>query len=399
MNIDTNDTLKKLEEKGLLRSPRLVAHAAGRSVIVDGKEALELCSNDYLGLSTHPAMKEAAIAATAKYGTGAGASRLVSGTMAPHLQLETSIKEFMGAEDTLLFNSGWHANTGIIPALATRTTDIFTDRLDHASIIDGCLASRARIKRYPHADTERLEELLKGSSVASKLIITDGLFSMDGDLAPLGKLSDLAGRYDARLIIDDAHGIGTLGANGRGSTEELGLDIGELLANGTIVIGTFGKAFGSYGAFAIANKDTIKLLTNKARSFIYSTALPPAVCMASIKAIDIVRTEPERRARLRKNSLLMRELLDNYGLKIINADPAGNKGSSQIIPILIGKARKATEVAERLLHNGVFIQAIRPPTVAAGTARLRITVSSEHTGDELREAATLIQETISGQGH
>ncbi len=397
---DTNNTLKDLEAKGLLRSPRLVTHGStpsgelsnSRHIIVDGKKALLLCSNDYLGLSTHPAMKKAAIIAAEKYGTGAGASRLVSGTMPPHTELEDAIKRFMGVDAALLFNSGWHANTGIIPALATRETDIFTDKLDHASILDGCLISRAKIIRYPHAGTEKLEELLKKSSARTKLIITDGLFSMDGDLAPIKELAELSSRYNARLIIDDAHGVGTLGAEGRGSIEELGLNIRDLTNAGTIVIGTFGKAFGSYGAFALSDKNTIKLITNKARSFIYSTALPPAVCMASIKALEIIKAEPERIIRIRENSAYMRDSLRGYGLNIIDNDPDDHKTASMIIPVVMWSAREATEAAKKLLDNGIFIQAIRPPTVAEGTARLRITVSSEHTKDELTRAATLIRE-------
>ncbi len=413
MSRDTKDALEELDKNGLLRSPRLVTQGPdpsvgpsgapsgdkynARHVLVDGKEALLLCSNDYLGLSTHPAMKKAAIIAAEKYGTGAGASRLVSGTMAPHAELEDAIKRFMRVDAALLFNSGWHANTGVIPALATRTTEIFTDKLDHASILDGGLISRAKIIRYPHADTEKLEELLKKSKAYSKLIITDGLFSMDGDLAPIKELAELSARYNARLIIDDAHGIGTLGAEGRGSIEELGLNIADLTNAGTIVTGTFGKAFGSYGAFAIADKDTIKLVTNKARSFIYSTALPPAVCMASSKALEIVKAEPERIKRLRENSAYMRDSLRGCALNIIDNDPDYHKTSSMIIPVVMGTARKATEAAKKLLDNGIFIQAIRPPTVAEGTARLRITVSSEHTKDELIRAAKLIREAAGAE--
>ncbi len=411
---DLKKILEKLAENGLLRSPRLVTQGPdlpgdpsdekygdkynARHVFVDGKEALLLCSNDYLGLSTHPAMKKAAIIAAQEYGTGAGASRLVSGTMAPHAELEDAIKSFMRVDSAIIFNSGWHANTGIIPALAARATEIFTDKLDHASIIDGCLISRAKIIRYPHANTEKLKELLKKSKANSKFIITDGLFSMDGDLAPIKELAELSARYRARLIIDDAHGIGTLGAEGRGSIEELGLNIAELTNAGTIVIGTFGKAFGSYGAFALSDKKTIKLITNKARSFIYSTALPPAVCMASIKALELVKAEPERIVRLRENSAYMRDLLKCYCLNIVDNDPDDHKAASMIIPIVIGTAREATKAAEKLLNNGIFIQAIRPPTVAEGTARLRITVSSEHTKDELARAATLIREAAGAKG-
>jgi glycine C-acetyltransferase len=384
---DTKKILQELEEKNLLRAPMLITKTQGRRVLAGGKGALQFCSNDYLGLSTHPALKEATIVAAEKHGTGAGASRLVSGTTAAHLELEKAIKEFMDADAALVFNSGWHANTGIIPALASRETDIFTDKLDHASIIDGCLISRATLKRYPHGDAEKLNELLQKSSAKQKIIITDGLFSMDGDIAPLEELVALYEKYNTRLIIDDAHGIGALGKDGRGSIEELGMDIKALTAKGVVVIGTFGKAFGSYGAFALADVDTIKLLTNKARSFIYSTALPPTVCAASIKAIEIVRAEPERRQRLKKNARKMRDLLNANGTKTI-------KGSSQIIPIIIGKTKDTTEAADRLLDNGIFIQAIRPPTVIEGAARLRLTISSEHTAEEITEAAEKIQEAV-----
>lgn len=402
MPTDTKEALEKLDKDGLLRSPKLITQGKdlfqSRHVLVDDTEALLLCSNDYLGLSTHPAMKKAAIIAAEQYGTGAGASRLVSGTMGPHTELEDAIKNFTQAEAALLFNSGWHANTGVIPALATKTTEIFTDKLDHASIIDGSLISRAKIIRYPHANTYKLEELLKKSSARTRLIVTDGLFSMDGDLAPIRELVALSEKYNVRLIIDDSHGIGTLGAEGRGSIEELGLSIKDLTSAGTIVIGTFGKAFGSYGAFALSDKNTIKFITNKARSFIYSTALPPAVCMASITALELIKAEPERIIRLRENSAYMRDILQGYGLSIIANDQDDHKTASMIIPVVIGTAQEATEAAKKLMDNGIFIQAIRPPTVAEGTARLRITVSSEHTQDELTRAAVLIREAACGKG-
>jgi glycine C-acetyltransferase len=389
---ETANHLKQLEEKDLLRTPLLITRADdqadSRRVLAGGKEAIQFCSNDYLGLSSHHDLKEAAIVATESHGTGAGASRLVSGTTSAHLELEDAIKNFMGAQSALVFNSGWHANTGIIAALATRGSDIFIDKLDHASIIDGCLISRAKLRRYPHADTKKLEELLEKSTAKTKLIITDGLFSMDGDVAPLEELAALSEKYNARLIIDDAHGIGALGKNGRGSCEELGMDIADLTSKGTVVIGTFGKAFGSYGAFALADTDTIKLLTNKARSFIYSTALPPAVCAASIRAIEIVKAEPERRQRLLENARLMRELIEAPNIKTVG-------GLSPIIPIIIGDTKQATEAARKLLDNGIFIQAIRPPTVAEGTARLRLTISSEHTKEEIKVAAKKIKEAAS----
>ena len=372
--------LMGLKTSGLKRSLTVLEGPQAPRAGINGKEVVVLCSNDYLGLANHPAVKEAATRAVRDYGTGAGASRLVAGTMELHMELEDRLSAFKKTEAALLFNSGWHANTGCIPALVSRGDDIFCDKLSHASIIDGCILSRADLKRYPHGDMNALEGLLKRSRASRKLVITDGVFSMDGDIAPLDDILGLAERYGATLLLDDAHATGVLGRNGRGTLEHLGID------NPSVIqLGTLGKAFGSYGAFVAGGRRLIELVLNTARSFIYSTALPPAVCAASIKAIDIVEGEPERRERLLRNASLVRDGLKKRGLDTLCS-------TTQIIPLVVGDAARTMEATRRLLDRGVFVQGIRPPTVPQGTSRLRITVTSEHSTDDLERAVETITE-------
>ncbi len=372
--------LTGLKTRGLKRSLTVLEGPQGPRARINGKEVVVLCSNDYLGLANHPVVKEAAARAIGDHGTGAGASRLVAGTMELHIELEDRLRVFKNTEAALLFNSGWHANTGCIPALASRGDDIFCDKLSHASIIDGCILSRANLKRYPHGDMNALEGLLKRSRASRKLVITDGVFSMDGDIAPLDDILGLAERYGATLLLDDAHATGVLGRNGRGTLEHIGID------NPSVIqLGTLGKAFGSYGAFVAGGRRLIELVLNTARSFIYSTALPPAVCAASIKAIDIVEGEPERRERLLRNASLVRDGLKKRGLDTLCS-------TTQIIPLVVGDAARTMEATRRLLDRGVFVQGIRPPTVPQGTSRLRITVTSEHSTDDLERAVETITE-------
>ena len=372
--------LMGLKTSGLKRSLTVLEGPQAPRAGINGKEVVVLCSNDYLGLANHPAVKEAAARAIGDHGTGAGASRLVAGTMELHMELEDRLSAFKKTEAALLFNSGWHANTGCIPALVSRGDDIFCDKLSHASIIDGCILSRANLKRYPHGDMNALEGLLKRSRASRKLVITDGVFSMDGDIAPLDDILGLAERYGATLLLDDAHATGVLGRNGRGTLEHIGID------NPSVIqLGTLGKAFGSYGAFVAGSRRLIEFVMNTARSFIYSTALPPAVCAASIKAIDIVEGEPERRERLLRNASLVRDGLKKRGLDTLCS-------TTQIIPLVVGDAARTMEATRRLLDRGVFVQGIRPPTVPQGTSRLRITVTSEHSTDDLERAVETITE-------
>lgn len=384
IRIKIDKELNALKEHGLLRSLPVVRGAQGTHVSIDGKDALLLCSNDYLSLASHPEVKEAAMRATEKYGTGAGASRLVSGTMELHLELEERIARFKGTEAALVFNSGYSANTALIPALASRESEIFSDRLNHASILDGIILSRANFSRYPNRDTSALERLLKESKAEEKLIVTDGVFSMDGVVAPLKEIKELATMYNALLIVDDAHGTGALGENGRGTFEHLGID-----HTGTIQMGTFGKALGSFGAFVAGDSSLIRYLTNKARPFIYTTALPPAVCAATIKALDIIESDNVRVKRLQRNAEFMRGKLTELGVDILGS-------TTQIIPVLVGQAKLATKASTRLLEDGIFVQAIRPPTVPKGCSRLRVTVTSEHTEAELARAALQIAEVVRG---
>jgi glycine C-acetyltransferase len=376
-----SDELQALRAEGLYRSMRTISGAQGSRVELDGRQVLMLCSNNYLGLADHPALKRAAIDGV-EFGVGSGASRLVSGTMELHERLESRIASFKGTEKALLFNSGYAANTGIISALVGRGDAIFSDRLNHASIVDGALLSRAGFFRYPHRDTAALEKLLqqKGGS-GRRLIVTDGVFSMDGDMAPLKELVVLAKRYDALLMIDDAHGSGVLGETGRGSAELL-----DVMDGIDVHMGTLGKGFGSFGAYAAASATICDYLVNKARSFIFSTSMPPAVLAASIAAIDLVDS-PEGarlRERLAANVALFKARLESYGFDTMGSE-------TQIVPILVGPAEVTMQFSAELLEQGIFVQGIRPPTVPPGSCRLRCTIMATHEPEDLEHAADTIR--------
>ena len=374
------EELAEIREKGLYRVLRTVETAQGPRVKIDGKEMILLCSNDYLGLANHPKVKEAARDAIEKYGFGTGASRLISGSMTPHREFEERFAKFKGTEAALLFNSGYAANTGVIPALSGFGDTIFSDRLNHASIVDGCRLSRADFRRYRHLDMKALERYLiylseNDEGDGRKLIITDGIFSMDGDIAPLDKIVSLAKEHDCMLMVDDAHGTGVLGASGRGTAEHLGIAFDDI----DLYMGTLGKALGSYGAYVAGSRELIDYLVNKARSFIYSTSLPPAMAAAAIAAIEIMEDEPERRKRLLENASIMRDGLKDTGFETMDSH-------TQIIPILTGDSDIACEMMDLLMDEGIYALAIRPPSVPEGTARLRVTVTSEHSQDDLNKA-------------
>ncbi len=374
--------LQSLKDRRLYRSLRLIDSIPGPRVEMDGREVIVLCSNNYLGLSSHPYVMDKAKEAIERYGSGAGASRLVSGTMKIHTELEERIADFKGRQAAILFNSGYHANIGVITSLVGRGDTILSDRLNHASIIDGAILSRANLIRYPHMDIDSLENLLKrypNNKGKRTLVITEGIFSMDGDIAPLKEIVELSKRYGALLLIDDAHGTGVLGERGRGTLEHIGIKDDSI-----IEMGTFGKALGSFGAFVAGRREVIDIIRNRARSFIYTTALPPSVCGASIAALELADREPERRKRLIKMAGELREGLRRSGFNTL-------KSNAHIIPLLIGENTPALEMSYRLLKEGIFIQAIRPPTVPDGTSRLRITPMSEHRTDELRYALEAIR--------
>ena len=379
--------LEQLRQQGMLRSLREIESAQGPRVTLNGRETLLLCSNNYLGLADHPSLIEASCRASRDYGVGSGASRLVSGSMSLHHRLEERIAAFKGTEAALVFNSGYAANNGIIQGLAGAGDTIFSDSLNHASIIDGCRLSGAAVQIYPHNDMAALEQLLLQQSPHRRgrwLIVSDGVFSMDGDIAPLPELVALKQRFDAWLMIDDAHGGGVLGARGRGTAEQFGC-----MEQVDLQMGTFGKAFGSFGAYLAARRAVIDTLMNRSRSFIFSTSLPPGVLAANLAAVDLVDSEEgaERRTRLEQNRQLFSSLLREEGL-----DLCGSR--TQIVPVLIGDPEPTMRATDRLLERGIFLSGIRPPTVAPGTCRLRATLMADHSPDELRQAAQVLIEIV-----
>lgn len=347
----------------------------GPTIRYEGRDVLLLSSNDYLGLATHPEVKRAAIHATERYGTGSGASRLVSGTLPPHSDLETSLARFKGTDAALLFGAGYLANIGIIPNLIGQGGLILADRLCHASLIDGCRLSRADLRVFDHRDCTHLESLLRRRSTnRPTLIITEGIFSMDGDLAPLPDLASLAERYDATLYVDDAHGTGIMGSTGRGTIEHCGLE-GRIPFH----MGTLSKALGSHGAYIVGPHDLIQYLINVTRSFIFTTALPPAIAAAASAAVAIIQHEPERRTRLWSNRQRLFDGMERLGFRMTPT-------VSPILPIVVGDAATTSAFAERLLNHGIYASAIRPPTVPNGTSRIRFTVTSEHTTQQIDHA-------------
>ena len=374
--------LQEIKNRGLLRSTILINGRQAAKVTCNGHDVLLLCSNNYLGLANHPSLAAASIAAIQQYGTSSGASRLVSGTMALHEQLENAVVSFKKSESALLFNSGHAANTGIIPALVGRGDVVFSDRLNHASIVDGILLSGARLVRYPHNDHQQLARLMEKHASGRTLIVSDGVFSMDGDIAPLVELVTLKRNHGALLMVDDAHGSGVLGEQGRGSAELLGVG-GEV----DILMGTFGKALGSFGAYAAVSAELRELLINRARSFIFSTSLPPSVLAASLAAIQLVQSQEGDGLRdmLRANAHFFRRSLSEAGFKIPD-------GTTQIVPILIGSAVTTMQFSEALLAQGLFAQGIRPPTVPAGTSRLRFTLMATHSHADLIGAVEIIRQ-------
>jgi glycine C-acetyltransferase len=366
--------LQDLENLGIYRSLKTVDSPQGREITLEGKRVLNFCSNDYLGLANDARIKKAALEAIEEYGLGAGASRLVCGNMGPHERLEEDLARFKNTEGALLFSSGYMANTGIIPALMDRRSVVLSDRLNHASIIDGIILSRARLMRYPHADMRALREILKNLPTAKrKLIVTDSVFSMDGDRAPLKEIVDLAGHYEAMVMVDEAHAFGVLGQRGSGLVEELGLE-GQV----DIQMGTLSKAAGCFGAYACGTKVLRDYLINKSRSFIYTTAMPPLLAQASRAALEIIRQGGQLRRKLLENADDLREQLKVMGFDTMNS-------STPIIPILVKGPVQAVAMSERLLRQGIFVQAIRPPTVPMGTSRLRLTVMATHTQEDLNQ--------------
>jgi len=329
---------------------------------------LNFCSNDYLGLKDHPEVVRAFIDAASKYGVGSGASHLVTGHGPEHEALEQELAEFTGRKKALVFSTGYMANMGVIGAITDQSATIVSDKLNHASLIDGCRLSDAEVRRYRHGDFAHAAELLAAATTEAKLLVTDGVFSMDGDLAPLPELVQAARARNAWLMVDDAHGLGVVGPTGRGCCEHFDLTVDDV----PILIGTFGKSFGTFGAFAAGDADLIDYLVQKSRTYIYTTALPPAVAAATRAALRVSQRENWRREKALSLAQRFQSGLRERGLR------TETDTTTTIVPVVVGEAKRALAVSRALENAGLLVAAIRPPTVPAGTARLRVTLSAAH---------------------
>ena len=367
--------LQKLQDQHLLRRLRTIASSTGPTVRLDGHTVILLSSNNYLGLATHPAVVEAAVEATRQYGAGSGASRLVCGTLTPHEELETALARFNDTEATLTFAAGYLANISAVPALIGKDGLILADRLCHASLIDGCRLSGATFRVYHHRDMNHLEQLLtRRTSDKPTLIVTDGVFSMDGDIAPMRDIALLGERYGAAVYVDDAHGTGILGETGRGTLEHCHVE-----SRVPYHMGTLSKAIGSAGGYLAGSAEFIAYLVNTCRAFTYTTAPTPASAAAATAALRVIRQEPERRARLWRNRDRLAQGLSGLGFRLAASE-------SPILPVIVGDPDRAMTLAHTLLTLGVYAPAIRPPTVPASTSRIRLTITADHTDEHIDQA-------------
>lgn len=368
------EALRALDDAGLRRHPPRISGTQGPTVQIDGRRVLCFCSNNYLGLADHPDLVQALSKGAEREGASASASRLITGTMDAHEEAEQRFAEFVGAEASVLFSTGYAANVGTIPALVGPGDLVFSDALNHASLIDGCRLSRAKVLIYRHRDIDHLRGLLREHRAEGRraLIVSDSLFSMDGVLAPIRDLHDLAQDFDAGLMLDEAHALGVLGPEGRGAAfaENLQPDL---------IVGTLGKSFGTAGAFVACSRTTAGLLRNRARSFVYSTAPPPAVIRAALAALPLVRAADDARQRLREHGTRVRNALRALDLPV----PDGN---GPILPVPLGANDRAMRWSHALFEEGVFVQGIRPPTVPVGTARLRLTLMATHREEHIETA-------------
>lgn len=370
---DYDAHLRALEAEHLRRRVRTIERA-GPIATIEGRTTIVMASNDYLGLTTHPAVIEAAVDATRRCGAGAGAARLLSGTLPPHRDLETALARFKQTDRALIFGSGYLANIGLIPALAGRGALIVADRLAHASLWDGCRLSGADVRVFEHNDVSDLERVLRTRAAGRRaVVVTEGVFSMDGDVAPLPDLAAVAARYEADLVVDDAHGTAVMGPMGRGTIEHFGVQ-----KQIPFQMGTLSKAIGTSGGFVVGETAFIEYLVNTARSFIYATAPPPGTTAAAVAALAVIDAEPERRSRLWANRDRLHDGLLKAGFRL-------SATASPILPILIGDAERALAFAQRLEALGVYAPAIRPPTVPADGSRVRLTVTAAHTVAQIEQ--------------
>ncbi|WP_422139138.1 8-amino-7-oxononanoate synthase [Endozoicomonas sp. ALC020] len=383
MAFDLEKDLQIRRARGLYRTRKTLEVPQGAEVVVDGKSYLAFCNNDYLGLANHPDICAAMARATSDYGTGGGASHLVIGHSRAHHQLEEELAEFTGRERVLLFSNGYMANLGVITALLGKEDAVFQDRLNHASLLDAGLLSGARFQRYLHKDLANLETRLNRTDGRRKLIVTDGVFSMDGDLAPLKALAELAHRQDAWLMVDDAHGFGVLGNNGGGVAEHCSLGQRDL----PVLVGTLGKAFGTAGAFVAGSEALIETLIQFARTYIYTTSMPPAIAEATRVSLEILKEESWRREHLDKLVQYFRKECQQMGLKLMDSH-------SPIQPVIVGSADTAVAMSDALAAQGILVTAIRPPTVPEGTSRLRITFSAAHKQQHVEQLLHALERTV-----
>jgi 8-amino-7-oxononanoate synthase len=376
--------LARLGQQGLRRALEPLGSMQGPVVRVGGRELVNLCSNDYLGLAGDPRVMRAAADAALAEGAGSGASRLVAGDLAIHGRLEAALAALHRAEAALLFNSGYHANAGVPAALVGRDDAIFSDVLNHASIVDGALLSRAELVRYRHLDLDELDGLLRASRARRKLVVTDAVFSMDGDAAPLRGLADLCDRHGAMLYVDEAHAVGVLGPTGAGLAEAEGVK-----DRVDVEMGTLGKALGAFGAYVAGPARLRDLLLARARSFVFTTALPPAACGAALAALEVVRGEPGRRTRLHALMARLKAGLAARGFDV-------SRVVSPIFPVVLGSEERALAAARGLRERGFFVRAIRPPTVPRGTSRLRVALTAGHAEAQLDAFLGALDEVLPG---
>lgn len=380
---DLDDALAQRKAASLYRQRRLLESAQAPEVVVDGLQYLAFCSNDYLGLANHPDVIRALQQAANEFGVGGGASHLVNGHSLMHHQLEEALAEFTGRPRALLFSTGYMANIGAVNALIEKPDAVFQDRLNHASLLDAGLLSGARFQRYLHNDADSLNTRLTRSDARRKLVITDGVFSMDGDAADLPALCQVARQHDAWVMVDDAHGFGCLGQGGRGLVDQCGLGIDDV----QVLVGTLGKGFGTAGAFVAGSETLIETLIQYARSYIYTTSMPPAVAAATLKSLQLLRDESWRREKLQQLIKQFRTGCQQLGLELMDS-------ITPIQPIVIGESDRAMAISAALEQQGIFISAIRPPTVPQGSARLRVTLSASHTEQQVDRLLVALERAI-----
>jgi len=384
--IEIDARLDELKAVGLHHRTRLVSGPQGPHVVLDGKPVLVLCSENYLGLADHPRVREAAAEAAMRWGVSTGASRLASGTMTIHRRLEERLAEFVRRETALLFGSGFLANTGVVAALARPGDIVFCDELSHPSILDGCRLSRAETFVYDHCDVEHLAWGIGQADGRGALVVTDSVFSIDGDIAPLLDVVELTAHHRLRLVVDESHGIGALGPGGRGALADLGLE-----DDVDVIVGTLGSALGSYGGFVACDRPMARYLVNAARTLQFSAAPSPPAVGGALAALDVLEQRPRLLDRLRVNAAALRDELDVEGF-----DMSGSP--TQILSLAIGDPRRAVRICDAALERGVFAQTVRPPTVAPETSRLRLSVTASHRAEELRGAARILGQVARAAG-